>query len=57
MTTLATFQMGPNRKVTIGSGLALVALAVMLILHPWFEGAAVVGWAILIIAAVLDLFT
>lgn len=53
---MATITVG-TRKVVVGSGLALVAFAVMLILHPWFEGAFVVGWALLIIMAVLDMFS
>lgn len=54
---MATIAVGPTRRVTLGSSLALVAFAVMLILHPWFEAAAIVGWALLIIMAVLDIFT
>lgn len=54
---MATLKVTPTRSITLGSGLAAVALAVMLILHPWFEGAAVLGWVLLVVMAVLDLFT
>lgn len=45
-----------NRRLRLGSGLAIVALAVMMIAEPFNEVVFWIGWILLGILAVLDIF-